>query len=439
MVIILYKKYCIDKIKSIIKSDNAKVKYRNNEKSFIRERKMTFEKVVLYGINKRGLTTKMEIEEFTELINMTDISAPAVLKQRLKLNSEIYLNMMRENLKGFYTEFKPEVKLFHGYILTAIDGSDFEIPNSKKTRERFNELHPKESVARATISNMYDTLNHYIMDTIINKYDASERKMARQNLNNIKELNLPYPIIRTMDRGYTSLPDMYYSIKNNDKFVVRLQAKDFIKQISKMQNNDEIIEIPYQYDRVRYYKREYPDFYKVMEETKESIEIRIVIIDNKKGEKIILATNLSQEEMNYDEMVELYKLRWEIEINYHSLKESLKIETITSSNDIIIYQDIYSQMLVYNLIQAFKQDAEKNIDQTKYKNEMKVNMNMAVGFVKKALVKILLEEDKNKQNQMLDLLEQKIEKYIIPIKKDRHYPRNKDKKNKYSINKRKSF
>ena len=122
-----------------------------------------------------------------------------------------------------------------------------------------------------------------------------------------------------------------------------------------------------------------------------------------------------------------------------SLKENLKIETITSSNDIIIYQDIYSQMLVYNLIQAFKQDAEKNIDQTKYKNEMKVNMNMAVGFVKKALIKIILEEDINKQNQMFDLLEQKIEKYIIPIKKDRHYPRNKGKKNKYSINKRKSF
>ena len=35
------------------------------------------------------------------------------------------------------------------------------------------------------------------------------------------------------------------------------------------------------------------------------------------------------------------------------------------------------------LIQAFKQDAEKKIDQTKYKNKMKVNMNMATGFVKK--------------------------------------------------------
>lgn len=206
-----------------------------------------------------------------------------------------------------------------------------------------------------------------------------------------------------------------------------------------MKSDDEVIKIQYQYDRIRYYKEEYPEFYKIMEETKEDIEIRIVKINNNDEEKIILATNLSQEELSYEEMIKLYKLRWEIELNYHSLKESLKIETITSSNDIIIYQDIYSQMLVYNLIQAFKQDAEKSIDQTKYKNKMKINMNMAVGFVKKALVKIMLEEDINKQNDMFKLLEKKIEKYLIPIKKNRHYPRNKNKKNKYSINKRKSF
>ena len=63
------------------------------------------------------------------------------------------------------------VKLFNGYILSAIDGSDFEIPNTKLTREKYNELHPNESVSRATISNMFDVLNHYVMDTIINKYD----------------------------------------------------------------------------------------------------------------------------------------------------------------------------------------------------------------------------------------------------------------------------
>ena len=44
-------------------------------------------------------------------------------------------------------------------------------------------------------------------------------------------------------------------------------------------------------------------------------------------------------------------------------------------------------------------------------------MNMATGFVKKALVKIILEDNIDKQNCMFELLEQKIEKYLIPVKK----------------------
>ena len=435
----MYKKYFVNKIKNKIDNNQTKINYKNNDSDFTRNRKMSFQNVVLYNLNKKGLTTKMEVEEFTEQVNMIEISSPAVLKQRLKLNGKIYLDMLQENLKGFYTDFKDEAKLFNGYIVCAIDGSDFEIPNTIKTRNRYNVMHQNECVARASISNMFDILNHFVMDTIIEKYDSSERKMAKQNLENIKNLDLPYPIIRVMDRGYTSVPDMYYSTENNDKYLIRLRNKDFKKQIDKMESNDETIIIPYQYDRVRYYKKEYPEFYQKMEETKENIELRIVIVKNDKGEKIRLATNLSKEEFNYEEIVELYKLRWNIELNYHCLKESLKIETITSSNDIIIEQDIYSQMLVYNLIQAFKQDAEKNIDQNKYKNEMKINMNMAVGFVKKALLQIILEPNDKIRDKMFELLEQKIEKYLVPIKKDRHFPRNHSKKNKYSINKRKSF
>ena len=206
-----------------------------------------------------------------------------------------------------------------------------------------------------------------------------------------------------------------------------------------MKTNDEIITIPYQYDRIRYYKTECPNFYKIMEETKEDISVRIIKINDKSGEEIVLVTNLEEEKFDYNTIVELYKLRWEIETNYHLLKESLKIETITSSFKTIIEQDIYSQMLAFNMIRAFANDAQKEIDQTRYKNEMKINMNMAVGFVKKSLILIILEEDRNKQDEMFELLIKKILKYIVPVKKDRHYPRNKNKKNKYSINKRKSF
>ena len=64
---------------------------------------------------------------------------------------------------------------------------------------------------------------------------------------------------------------------------------------------------------------------------------------------------------------------------------------------------------------------------------------MAVGFVKKNIIKIILEPNDKQRDKLFELLEQKIEKYLISIKKDRHYPRNHSKKNKYSINNRKSF
>jgi len=112
----VYKKYFINKIKNKINNAKTKINYRNNDNDFTRNRKMSFQNVVLYNLNKKGLTSKMEIEEFTKQVNMMDISSPAVLKQRLKLNGKIYLDMLQENLKGFYTDFKDEVKLFNGYM-----------------------------------------------------------------------------------------------------------------------------------------------------------------------------------------------------------------------------------------------------------------------------------------------------------------------------------
>ena len=74
---------------------------------------------------------------------------------------------------------------------------------------------------------------------------------------------------------------------------------------------------------------------------------------------------------------------------------------------------------------------DRSLNEVNYKNQMKINMNMAVGFVKKALLRIILETNDEIKDKMFDLLEQKIEKYLVPIKKNRHYTRNHSKKNKY--------
>lgn len=57
-----------------------------------------------------------------------------------------------------------------------------------------------------------------------------------------------------MDRGYFSLATMYHFINEETKYIIRLN-KSFLKPEQKsMKTNDEIVEIKYQYDRIRNYK-----------------------------------------------------------------------------------------------------------------------------------------------------------------------------------------
>jgi hypothetical protein len=400
---------------------------------------MPFEYVLYYEINKRGVRGKMEIAEFEELVESTDITSTAVMKQREKLKGEVYNELRNDLLQTFYKEYGSEVKVYKGYILTATDGSEFELPNTSQTRERYGNSEKREDVPRAKVSNTFDLLNHYVLSTVIKPEGYSELKMAEEQQSEIAGLGLPYPVIRVKDRGYVSYKDIYYSGLNDEKYVVRLKTTDFRSEIKKMESNDEHITIEYEYNRVNYYKKTEPEFYEEMKRNKPSIQARAVKIELPTGETEYLLTNLSDTEVSYEEMGELYNLRWQIEINYHMLKESVKIEAITSSKEELIKQDIYSQMLVFNILQAFAEDARSKIDQSRYKHEMRINMNMAIGFMKKSYILILLEEDTDKQGEMIELMSRKIEKYVIPVRPGRKYPRKRYKKNKYPPNKRKSF
>lgn len=75
----------------------------------------------------------------------------------------------------------------------------------------------------------------------------------------------------------------------------------------------------------------------------------------------------------------------------------MKITNISSNKDCIIKQEIYSTMTVYNLLSSIVNDLEEEIDQSKYKHKQKINFNMAVGFVKRFLLIILLEKDIEKK------------------------------------------
>jgi len=374
-------------IEKINNSDFIK-KCRIHEKSFIRNRKITPKNIILYEFNKKGLTTKMKILNFNNINDVKDISSPGLFKQREKLNPEAFTYLMQHSLKLFYMDFKNDVKTYKGYVLTGIDGSDFEIPNTVKTRKNYNGKLQKHC-ARATISTCYDLLNHYTLDVIVEGYNHSETEMARRHYNTINTENLlgGFKSIRIMDRGYRNLSHIYHYIKNDEKFLIRISSACYEKENQVIKTNDEIIEIQYKYDRVKYYKKSDPELYEYLLNGN-TIKVRCVKIKLNSGEIEYLLTNLDKEEFNTSEIGNLYNLRWQIEGNYRHLKGNVKIECITSSKDILIKQDIYSQVLVANILQSFINEQNEELKKYKYKHQMKINKNMAIGILKNTLIYI---------------------------------------------------
>lgn len=429
----------INVIKEKLEKCDFIIRCRVNEKDYIRKRKVSPQDIILYELNKKGLSSKMEIINFNNINNVKNISSPGLFKQREKLNPDAFIYLMQESLKEFYIGYKNEVKTYKDYVLTGIDGSDFEIPNTKSSREKYNGKQQNQC-ARVTVSTCYDLLNHYTLDTIVENFNYSETEMAKRHYETINKEQLlgNFKSIRIMDRNYKNLSNIYHYIKNNDKFLIRIAASVYEKENQSMKTNDEIIEIKYEYNRARYYKDIDPEFYNYFS-SGNTVKVRCVKVELKTGETEVLLTNLEKDEFTTEEIKELYNLRWQIEINYKHLKNNLKIESITSSKEILIKQDIYSQVLVSNMLQAFINDNNENINQEKYKNKMKTNMNISIGIFKNTLIYILLEDNDKKRSEMMDKFCIAIEKYIIPIKPGRKSQRNNNPKNRYHINQRKAF
>lgn len=192
---------------------------------------------------------------------------PALLKQREKLNEEIFKELNKESLIRFYGEFPQEVKTYKGYVLGAINGSDCEVPNTKETRERYKSINSKdkERESRIKLSNCYDVINGYVLDTEIAEYKHCEMDLAKEHIKSTNYIAKYFPVIYVMDRGYFSLATMYHFINENTKFVIRLNKNYLKEERMSMKSNDEVIEIKYQYDRIRNYVDKDEEFYKYYE------------------------------------------------------------------------------------------------------------------------------------------------------------------------------
>ena len=188
-----YLEYNINKLKESIESVKINLKCRKKITDFTRKRKLTPKNLILYTLNNRGKTTKMELYDFIKEAGIDDVTDSALLQQREKLNEEVFKELSNQSLRAFYEKFPNEVKTLKGkYVLMSIDGSDCEIPNTKETRERYQSINSTDNdrVARIKLSNCYDLLNKYVLDTEVEEYKHSELDLANRHIKNTEYIGV---------------------------------------------------------------------------------------------------------------------------------------------------------------------------------------------------------------------------------------------------------
>lgn len=106
----------------------------------------------------------------------------------------------------------------------------------------------------------------------------------------------------------------------------------------------------------------------------------------------------------------------------------MKLENFSEYKSTLIYQNIYADVWLYNLIslEIMYANDQMPIEQ-KQDGEyiLKRNFNKAIGIIKKLFIKALISMDENTNNHTLLAIKENIAGNLIWIKKGRTYERKK--------------
>jgi hypothetical protein len=192
---------------------------------------------------------------------------------------------------------------------------------------------------------------------------------------------------------------------------------------SSMKTNDELVDINITKGRMEnIIDKEARIFAK---QTKK-VKVRMIRITLSTGEDEYLITNIPYEEMDTDGIGGIYIKRWGIETAYDIVKNKLCIENISGRKKVIVEQDFYAQILLFNMVEDLKNDANKELEKDKkitLKYDYKANVNILIGTFREYIIKIAIEQDALKRKHRYEYMLEEIMENLVPIRTGRNFAR----------------
>lgn len=368
---------------------------RTATKYFTRERKMSFKDLVYFMLEDGKGSTQFELNRFLESKKI-HISQQAYSVARSHFDHSPFVSLLNMTIEGFYTDGVP-YKTFHGYRISAIDGTTLALPDTKELLKTYGGLGIHADSPAARVSIQYDILNDFIMDAQFEPLSVGERQLAKRHLDALCPLSKDLTIF---DRGYASREFIELCIRKGICFLMRVK-KGFNVNVDTLSLG--VHTIVYHAHNLKVAKFLLPS-----------------------GEIETLVTNLP-ESFTEEEYRKLYFLRWPIETKYDILKNKLELENFTGKTQNAILQDFYASMYLANMLSVALAQANEKVAEERASSDCKysykVNVNHAIGTFRDAFVTICLTDSVRMRTVKITKLLDALSDVVIPIRPDRSVPR----------------
>jgi hypothetical protein len=221
----------------------------------------------------------------------------------------------------------------------AFDGSQITLPASEMIKNEFDPHScvlgkPRGYYPQALATVVYDVMRAIPVARSLEKSRASERDTALTLLPQLKKGDLTL-----WDRGYPSY-EMIYSIEHihSMKYVMRCKGRNSFKEVEtfiRSGKEEQILHIKLMKNRLKHIK--------INKNELPVLVVRAIRYVDKKGNVSVLLPNLlDMQQYSLNQLSQLYRDRWEIEINYSHEKQEMKFEKFHSKSPNGILQEFYA-------------------------------------------------------------------------------------------------
>lgn len=172
----------LERLRDLSKADEMRRKYRRDEKSFMRTRKLSFGLLIIMILRKSMKSLQLILNEIAEELGIGSISNSAFTQRRAQLKHGFFIELNQKAIVETMYE-DDDYKRYKGLRLLAIDGSKIRLPQTEEIRREFGAIsyrNTKENIVGkhnyGLASVMYDVLNKIAVDSHLGRGGATPRR-----------------------------------------------------------------------------------------------------------------------------------------------------------------------------------------------------------------------------------------------------------------------